>query len=194
MKLRHAMLLTIGLLLIGFGTAQAELKPADHTGFFIGLGVGGGSLTPDFDDPNVDSESEFGGAGNFYIGYALTPQLLIGLDGTAWTKTFEEETFGTEATWVLSNGAICLWFYPSDYFFIKAGPAVAQADLEVELLGFTVSDTEQGVGFTAAVGGELRLASKFAIVPQASIMYMSFDDLDMTATFFGATVGVGWYW
>jgi len=185
-------------------TALGALKPDTHSGFFIGLGGGAGSLTPKYDEggTTIDGDAETGGFGNFYLGLALSQNVLIGVDGSAWSKKVTDETFDTDATWTFANVAACVWFYPANYFYLKAGPAIANADLKINVGGYSVSGSQNGVGVTVGAGGELRLTQKFAIIPQATFMYQKFsedatafyDSFDIKTTTFAISIGVGWYW
>lgn len=182
------------------GDVFADLKPANHTGFFIGLGVGGGSLTPKLEAAgySFEDEAEAGGVGNVYLGGAIGPRLLLGLDAVAWTKKFESVEYGSDATWSFANTSACIWYYPTDYFFLKGGPSLATASLELDVDQWKATYTENGFGVTFGAGGELRLTKKFAIVPQAQFWYQKFSDiadgLDVSTTTFAITIGVGWYW
>lgn len=191
----RSVILMLACLLLLCGSTFAGLKPDNHTGFFIGLGAGGGSLTADFGD-GIESDPETGGVGNFYLGLALSQNILLGIDGTAWSKKVEDDFYDTDATWTFANAALCLWIYPAHYFYLKGGPAVARAELELDAGNYSVSGSQDGFGFTAGAGGELRLTDKFAIIPQASFMYQSFDDdfFEVTTTTFAVTIGVAWYW
>jgi opacity protein-like surface antigen len=187
------------------GDVFADLKPADHTGFFIGLGVGGGSLKPKLEASGyaLEDQAEGGGVGNVYLGGAVGPRLLLGLDVVGWTKQFTYVEGSSNVTWTFANTSACIWYYPTEYFFLKGGPSLATADLQLDIYQWTTSHTKNGFGFTLGAGGELRLTDKFAIVPQAQFWYQSFSDffgdlgdvpLDVKTTTFAITVGVGWYW
>ncbi len=191
-RCKLATLITLAALPV-CSTSFAEMKPDTHSGFFIGLGVGGGCLTPEFNN-TIEFDAETGGFGNFYLGLALSQSVLIGFDASSWARDFDVDAFGTYGRWTFNNFALCLWLYPTDYFFLKAGPAIASAEIKMDAFGFDFTGSKTGLGFTIGAGGELRLTRKFAIVPQETFMYQSFDDSDFTTVTFALTVGVGWYW
>ncbi len=187
-------------ILLFTAAAQAELKPATHSGFYIGFGLGWGSLKVELDDDNEDvsfiSDAESGGSGNFRIGGALSNKLLLGVEANSWVKEYEvtsgNQMFDAEVT--VSNLAVTLTYYPAEQFFIKGGPAIAASELKFDIPGTIFSGTveDEGAGLMLGAGGEFRLTRRFAIVPSAQWMYQKFDDYKIT--FFSATIGVGWFW
>jgi hypothetical protein len=196
-----ATLLALCLLtFVGVEPATAALKPATHEGFFIGVGIGGGSLKVKFDgvDGSVETDSETGGAGSVHLGFAISPKVLLGLDLQGWTKNYEDEFSSAEATWTFANVTGCVWFYPTEYFFLKGGPSIASSELTFEYPGYDISATEEGWGLMLGAGGELRLGSKFALIPQFQFMHQNYGeiapDLDLKVNYFTLTLGVGWYW
>lgn len=180
-------------------TAHAALEPDNHTGFYIGLGLGGGSVSVSTD--NLESDAETSGAGQLRLGGALSQTVLLGVESNAWAKEYES-VFGDNTTISVGNVAATVTFYPTNYFFIKGGPALGVVSVEFEPAGtnVTVSQDETGGGFMLGAGGELRLTEKFAIVPSAQWMWQristSFDggDVDLDFSFFSITIGVGWFW
>lgn len=194
-------LLLLSLLLIATGdSALAGLKPAPHNGFFINFGLGGGGLKLKLESStgSAESDGESGGAGHLALGLAVSPKVLLGMDAQGWTKKYEDAHSSGEATWTFANVTGCIWFYPSDYFFIKGGPSITSTELEIGYPGYNVSATEEGWGIMLGVGGELRLASKFALVPQFQFMHQNYGeiapDVDLKVNYYTLTIGVGWYW
>lgn len=194
-------IVALSLLLISFTTtAHAELKPATHSGFYIGLGLGWGSLKlepeDNIEDVDFATDSESGGAGNLRLGAALSNKLLLGVETNVWVKDYEIDTGDemTDARVSVSNVALTLTYYPSEQFFIKGGPAFSTAELEFDIPGTIFSGTveDEGGGIMLGAGGEFRLTRRFAIVPSAQWMYQEFDDYKINV--FSLTMGVGWFW
>ncbi len=203
MKNTHSIVVSVVvILLLVTATSFAGLRPANHDGFFIGFGAGGGSLNAEFrtDLAGYGTDSEGGFSGNFYIGWAVAPSWLIGLEGDSWAREYQEEGFYGSATWTFSNATITVWFYPTEYFFLKAGPSFTQAQLRVDVGQGYADYTNEGGGVMIGCGGEFRLTQKFAIVPQLQFMHQDLGSLTdnpeikVLVNYVTVTVGIGWYW
>ncbi len=200
MKILFKGLALAAFMLLICNAAFAGLKPATHSGFYVGFGPGWGSLKLELDDNNDNvsflSDAESGGAGDFRAGAALSNKLLIGVEANSWVKNYDVESLGNtyDAKITISNIAIALTYYPSEQFFIKGGPALADAKLEFEVpqAVFSGIAKDGGAGLMLGAGGEFRLTRRFAIVPSAQWMFQQFDDYKIN--FFSITLGVGWFW
>src|SRR5207344_745708 len=76
--------------LIGLATVvSADPYPQDRHGFMIGANLGGGTaaVSASGGGASVSSSREAGVAGNFRLGWGLTPYLMLGLESNAWTKS-----------------------------------------------------------------------------------------------------------
>jgi opacity protein-like surface antigen len=174
------------LLLSASAPAVTEVKNTDHSGFYVGFGIGFGNLGIDFNNTDVTFDREGGGAGVVFLGGALKPNLLLGLDVNAWTKK------DNNVTRTISTSSLCLTYYPTPRFFVKGGAGVGSADVQVEYHRSTVSYNETGFGMTAGAGMEFRLTRHFALVPSTQWSYQSFDSFKSDV--FSITFNVGWYW
>lgn len=179
--------LTLLTLMLSTSTsAVTKVKNTDHGGFYVGFGIGFGSLGIDFNNSDVTYDREDGGAGVFFIGGAIKPNLLLGLDANAWTKKNDN------VTRTISTSSACLTYYLTPRFFVKGGAGFASADVEVEYDHSTVSYNETGFGMTAGAGMEFRLTKHFALVPSTQWSYQSFDSFKSNV--YSITFNVGWYW
>ncbi len=107
-----SMLLTLFVSISPPVNAQAPARD----GFFIGFGVGAGSLG--FED---DSEREVGGAGYFKIGGALNDKVLLGAEGGGWSKEMREGGGSGTVTFSSLNAVFYGYLNPTGGFFIKSG-------------------------------------------------------------------------
>lgn len=165
----------------------------------IGFGLGGGSQgVEDLD------EREGGPTGNFRIGYAVQPTLVLQLESLAWFKSQENEIVGFEPfsgdpiigdiTFTFSTTVAALTYYPpSSGLFLRGGVGVGMAEIEIEALGVTISDDETGLGLLGALGYEWRLTRKFALAPEIDFTYQSLDEIGST-NMIGGSLGLNWYW
>ncbi len=69
--------------------AWGQAHPHTRDGFMVGFGIGGGSLG--FEDADARKGSVMG---NFRIGYAARPDLVLHFESNAWTRTFDDEFLG----------------------------------------------------------------------------------------------------
>jgi hypothetical protein len=174
------------MLLSTSASAVTKGKNTDHGGFYVGFGIGFGSLGLDFNNSDVTFDREGGGAGVVFLGGALKPNLLLGLDVNAWTRK------DNNVTRTISTSTACLTYYVSPKFFIKGGLGWANANVEVEIHRGRYNYTESGFGLTLGTGMEFRLTRRFALVPSAQWSYQNFDEFKANTV--SLTLGFGWFW
>lgn len=166
--------------------ARATTQPNDRNGFMIGFGVGGGSL-------GVEDLSDREGSvtGNFRLGWAVRPDLVLGLESNGWTKTFE----GTpgDLTWTYNVAAAALTWYPgAGGAYLRGGVGAGMVRAELESGNLTISGDDTGIGLTGAAGYEWRLTRKFAMGPEVNVFWMDVDA--GSANVLGGTLNFDWYW
>ena len=177
--------LIVTLTLVPAIPAQAGQWAHERDGIVLGFGLGAGTAGVNVTD--VDSDREGGLAGGLRIGYAFTPELAVGLDGTFWTKEVDNET------WSFSVGAAALTYYPgAKGFFVRGGVGVGTMEFETEQGGVTYSASDDGIGFLLGAGYEWRLTRKFALGPQVDYSYAKVND-DISLSYVNVTVGLNWY-
>ncbi len=186
--MRKTTLLILALIIASCASASAITKVAktDHTGFYIGFGLGYGNLGLNFDNSNLSTDRQGSGAGVFFIGGALRRDLLLGLDANVWTKQQDNVTSS------ISTTVACLTYYPSPKFFIKGGIGFASADVEVGGFFYNQKYSETGFGAMLGAGMEFRLMRKFALVPSAQWSFQNFDHFQSNV--FSMTFNIGWFW
>ena len=174
-------------LFVSIGTAQplSGQAPA-RDGFFIGFGVGGGSIG--FEG---DSEREVGGAAYFKIGGALSDKILIGAEGAGWSKEMGEE--GVSGTFTSSNLNVVVYVYPDPAggFFLKGGPGFAMLSAEAKFGDITFSESDNGFGFTLGAGYDIGFGGRFSLTPHADFHYGGFEEGSMNLIRMG--LGFNWY-
>jgi len=170
--------------------AQAGSHPHDRNGFMIGFGVGGGSAGIEDGD-----EREGSATGNFRIGYAVRPDLVLHFEGSGWTKKVDEGGFLDEVTWTFSTGTAAITWFPGNAgAFLRAGLGAGTASVEVDFGGgLRGTYDETGLGVLGAVGYEWRLTRMFALGPHAEFTWMDLDDIG-SANVIGGALDFNWYW
>jgi len=163
--------------------ALAAMHPNTRDGWFIGLGVGGGSagLTGN----GASSDREMGSAGSLRAGYMLNPKWAIGFESNIWFKTIDgvEWTFGTYAFGVS--------VFPAEGLVLRAAVGAGDAEAAFSQGSSTVTATENGFGLTAGAAYEFRIARTFALGPQVDYSLVNLDSFDVNYVNFG--VQVNWY-
>ncbi|HEY5546601.1 MAG TPA: outer membrane beta-barrel protein [Gemmatimonadaceae bacterium] len=157
--------------------AGAQQNPQTREGFWIGFGIGFGSLGCDECD-----ERESGASVYLRMGGTLSQRLLLGGEVSAWSKTEGDVTRS------VSNVGPVLTFYPNANggFFLKGSIGLATASFE--LGSITIEET--GVGLTLGLGYDARVGRGFALTPYFDIVNSSFDG----GSFNQVAFGLGFTW
>jgi len=150
-------------------------------GFNLGAGSGG------VNDSGFDSEREEGFGGNLRVGYAFTPQIAAGIEGSAWTREVDNET------WSFNVTALALTYYPgAGGFYVRGGVGVGSLEYGLDTGVFTISARDDGFGCLVATGYEWRLTRRFALGPQFEYGYGKIND-DLSMNYWNVTAGLNWY-
>lgn len=172
--------LTFALGIVLAQPTAAQERPQTREGFFIGFGLGWGSLGCS----ECSGERESGFSGYFKLGGTVDEQLLLGFETNGWVKEEDGVTLSQ------GNGSAVAYLYPQPEsgFFIKGGLGLSTLDLSVSGFG---SDSETGFGLVGGVGYDARVGADFSLSPYANIVYGSFDG--GSTNVFQAGVGLTWH-
>jgi hypothetical protein len=179
-----------GFLILSFCVAPAfaGTHPHDRNGFMIGFGVGGGSVGIKNGDGREGSVT-----GNFRIGYALRPDLVLAFEGNAWSKTFSTDQ--GDLTWTFSTGTASVTCFPQNMgFFLRGGIGFGTANVELERNNVKISADDTGLGLLAAAGYEWRLTQKFALGPQVEFSYQNEGGDVESSNIIAGGLNFNWYW
>jgi hypothetical protein len=137
--------------------ASAQGHPQTREGFWIGFGIGWGSLSYSC---SGCSGSQGAVSGYLKMGGTLGPKLLIGGETNGWTK----DESGTRFT--AGNASAAVYFYPSpaNGLFLRGG--LGWASLSASSGGTTSS--QSGFGMTFGLGYDIRVAGNTSITPVAN--------------------------
>jgi hypothetical protein len=160
--------------------SAAQSRPQTREGFFIGFGLGWGSLG--CSDCSGDRES--GLSGYLKLGGTVNDRLLLGFESNGWTK----EESGVRLS--QGNASAVAYFYPEaeSGLFLKGGLGLSTLDLNISELG-GVSET--GFGLVAGAGYDARVGDNFSLTPYANFVYGSFDG--GSTNVFQAGLGLTWH-
>lgn len=157
---RLAVMTALALVLVS--TASAQGRPQTREGFWIGFGLGYGSLG--FDCSGCGTDREGAVSGYLKLGGTLSPKLLLGGETNGWTKDIQ----GTTVT--AANASAVVYFYPSPAggFFLRGGLGFATLDIG----GFD----ESGAGGVIGTGFDIRMGAKTSITPVLNFNFGSLSD------------------
>lgn len=163
----------------GAATAHAQDgNPQLRRGFWIGLGLGYGSLGCE------DCDRLSGLSGYVKLGGTLSQKVLLGVEANGWTRK------ESGATLSYSNLSAVVYFYPSSTggFHLKGGLGASRVDLD---LGIGGRDKDTGGGILLGVGYDARVGRNFSLTPYLNLVGSNFDDSKVNLVQFG--VGVTWH-
>ncbi len=167
--------IAVGLLvLVTTSTLQAQTRE----GFWIGFGLGAGSLGID-----GGTDRDTGVVGYLKLGGTLSERFLLGVELNQWMREESGATVG------LTNLSAVVYFYPSatSGFFLKGGLGTSR--LEVEVSGISVS--QDGGGAVLGLGFDARVGDNWSITPVMNFNAGALEGGNTSLTEFG--VGVSWH-
>lgn len=143
-------------------------------GFWIGLGLGYGSYKG-CDDIFGCSDRQGSGSAYVKLGGTLNPQVLLGVESTAWTK----DESGARVTAGGVTGTVA--FYPvlSSGFFVKGGFGLSYIESKYVEGALSVSASKTGWALIAGLGYDVRVARNVSITPSFSYLYGRPGDIDI---------------
>jgi hypothetical protein len=162
-----------------FATSPLTAQAASRQGFFLSVGLGGGSLGVTCPQCGVDIDDRLNGiSGYLRMGGAVSPNLQVGVEGSGWIKNSD----GLERR--VAAASVVFLAYPSRTagFFFKAGVGGIRAVIENSL----VSVVGEGIMAQGGIGIDLYLSRGFAITPFANYLYSSGVAADVN----GISIGI----
>lgn len=164
--------------------AQAQQRQ----GFWIGFGLGGGVNT----SQGLDDARRGGGAAYLRLGGTVSQQVMLGAEFLGWGRT-EDVSSGT-ATIGRGNATFMGMLYPSPTggFFIKGGAGFATVGVTADILGTTVTATENGFGTTVGLGVDAKLGNNLYLTPNLDFLFQAFEG-GTTNTLVLFTLGLTWH-
>jgi hypothetical protein len=147
-------------------TPAAAQREQTREGFWAGIGMGWGSfgLSCDVCDDLGRTGSY---SGYFKLGGTIRPNLLLGAEVNAWTKSEDGGSVD------LGNASAAAYWYPMPQsgLFLKGGVGYSRMAADD---GF-VSASDNGWGLLAGMGVDMRIGSKTSLTPVLNYFRGSFD-------------------
>ena len=161
---------------------HAQMNTPARDGFFIGLGLGGGSF-----GCTGCGDRQSGFSGQLKLGTALNSQWLVGVESSAWTK----EEGGARLTHANVSAMAQVYPVATNGFFLRGGVGVSSLEIGVPTGSGTVSARETGLGLTAGLGYDVRVGANFSVSPYATFGWG--DHEGGSANTFQLGLGVTWH-
>jgi hypothetical protein len=189
---------------MGLAARAAPVAAAQPTrnGLSLGFGLGGGTVSLAW--PDDERQNEHSGAGALRVAWAVRQDLLVGIEGWAWSKDYElgsvpENVPAEVAVWSTTLAAT---FFPGNTgFFLRGGIGVGGGRAEVtpppSVVDYPVSGTWTTTGWSlvGASGYEIGVTPHLALGGTMHIVYVAADDAPFDNVLgYGLTVQFNWYW
>lgn len=166
-------------------TISAQEKPV-RSGFFVGGWAGYGQMNVDTDNDSSNSNGTF--ALSFRGGYAVTPDVLIGLELNGWTlKAYDVEDPSKGES--LSNISLFFNYYPLKdlpLYITGGGGRLSYTNNSPKVDG-----RDSGTSWFVGSGYEIPLSQHINFVPQ--IRYCRGDFTGGNFDVYEVAVGINWY-
>jgi hypothetical protein len=166
------------LLTAVLATSANAQKAQTREGFWIGVGMGVGSLG--FGGDAVNDDRHAGLSGNFKLGGTISPQFLLGVETNGWT----DKTDGiTTSAGVFSAVG---YYYPMvrSGLYLKGGLGVlAVADNAPVNEGKAA-----GMAAQLGAGYDVRVGRNFSLTPYANYIFSSGAELKVDGSATGADI------
>ena len=157
-------LLVAGLLAAGAPRALHAQHPSTREGFYVGTGIGYGTLG------NTGGRSRNDGTmGYVKLGGAVRPNLLLGVEGNGWKATGDHVSFESG----VFVATVTYYPLPNSGLFLNGGPGMA--GVETEQAGFS-GETEMGFALLAGGGYDFRVGDMVSVTPSLSYVWGTFDE------------------
>jgi hypothetical protein len=166
---------------ISSAAATAQGNPQLRDGFWIGFGLGAGSMGC----TDCDSR-ESAATGSFRIGGTLNQKVLLGSQVDVWTKTVDGGTLS------FSNVTAALYYYPieTEGLYFMGGVGVASRRFAMGSL----SVQSDGPGLTLGAGYDWRVGQHFALTPYVTLVGGHFRTDGISETVNMVHFGLGFTW
>ena len=188
---------------VGLGVSAVPALAAQpaRNGLAIGFGLGGGYVSLTW--PEDDRASEQSGMGAVRVGWAIRQDVIVGIEGWAWSKDYEigstPEDIPAEIK-VWSTALAATYFPGNTGFFLRGGVGVGGGRAEVtpppgDDFPLAGDWSTTGLSLTGAAGYEVGVTPHLALGGTLHIVYVGVDDAPFDNVLgYGLTVQFDWYW
>jgi len=157
-----------------FAQAQVTAQPDTRQGFWIGLGVGGGSSQTNCNYPICSSDRLGGASGYISLGGTLSSHVRLGGETNVWVRS---NGFGTD---MIGFASLVAQWFPSRTraSYLKVGLGAMRLSSSNGGVADITSYTADAPGATIGVGYELSVHSRVSQVLWINVLGSSTAALD----------------
>ena len=173
--------------------ASADPYPQTRDGFYLGLGIGGGTGAASISGNgfSASSDRQGGAVGSVRLGWSVMPQLSLGMESNTWARS---ENGATVSMGVATFGAT---FYPNPAqgFFVRSGLGWGNEKISASSGNSSGDASQSGFGFTAGTGYEMRLTQHWSIGPAVDYGYVNVKNqgFNISSNYVNFTAQMNWY-
>lgn len=147
-----------------------DITPSsDRHGFWMNLGLGAGTESSKFDGEDGYTDGLTKPTFSFRIGGTVNPNLRLGVEVAGWADRHYDDTLQDDVTSYLAGLMLIGQVYPSRKagFFVKGGLGVTRVGEDIYGPGDLHED---GFGWTAGLGYEIRLSRSLYLTPTVDLL------------------------
>lgn len=175
----HVAVTSLSLLLVSLSVQSAEAQrrrglvditpSSDRRGLWMNIGVGAGTESSKFEGESSYTEGLTKPAGSFRIGGTVSPNFRLGAEITGWADRHYDSGLQDNVTSYVGGLFLIGQFYPSRKagFFAKGGLGVTRVGEDIYGPGDLHED---GFGWTAGLGYEVRLNRSLFLTPTVDVL------------------------
>ena len=179
--MRHKLAVSSLTLLLALITSQhadaqrrrglVDITPrSDRHGFWASFGVGAGTESSRFDSETSYTAGLTKPAFSLRMGGTVNPNLRLGVELAGWADRHYDARFNENVTSYLGGLMLIGQFYPlrKSGLFVKGGAGLTRSGEAIE--GASSDLHEDGFGYTAGAGYEIKLSRSLFITPSIDLL------------------------
>jgi hypothetical protein len=165
--------------------AEDRFENKGHYGFVVRIDMGAAMVQPDIPgSPYIDWHKWRGSAAfSRAVGLQLGGNVLLMYEDFDYYFTVDDNT------WNIDGSDFSIIYYPRKQFYLQVGPYSGEIRDFTDVPGpFDRVTYARGFGLVAALGFDIPLSRRWSILPNAKLLYVSFDDFESKVVAF--SIGV----
>ncbi len=171
--------------------AAAEVSREGH--LVVGAKLGAGVARLGDQVPEEDT-TETGWAGNFSMGYGISPRWFLGLEASTWSD-FGGSSPGNADLTFRAFGPSVAWYPGGGAFYLRGIVGWGRLEFQVQTVdGLHAKTDESGFGFALGAGYEWRISTLVALGPQLDLAYLDVGEVGAFTQVLGQSFDFSAWW